>query len=113
MRQTKPRYIRDQLKIIKDNCVARTRQVHEQSLHYCLKHRLYSATELVDALNYFTEQNKKGLVEQEALSPIKPLDKMDCSVLNTSVEIRDIAVYVKKLKGANQCQENLNNYKIT
>jgi transposase len=108
VRQTRPRYIRDQLKIIKDNCAAKTWQVYEQSLRFCLKHKLYSATELVDALNYFTEQNKKSLAEQEPLFPIKPVDEMDRSVLNTRVEIRDIAIYVKELKGANQCQENLN-----
>jgi len=108
VRQSKPRYIRDQLKIIKDNCVDRTWQVNEQSLHFCLKHKLYSATDLVDAMKYFTGQNKKGLYEQELSSQIKPLDELDRSVLKTQVEIRDIGVYIKELKGANQCQENLN-----
>ncbi|MDD4406363.1 MAG: IS21 family transposase [Parabacteroides sp.] len=108
VRQAKPRYIRDQLKIIKDTCVDRTWQVNEQSLHFCLKHKLYSATDLADAMNYFTGQTKKGLSGQELSSQIKPLDEMDRSVLKTQVEIRDIAVYIKELKGANQCQENLN-----
>lgn len=107
VRQDKPRYIRDQLKIIKDNCTDKTWQVNEQSLHFCLKHKLYSATDLVDAMNYFTGQNIKGLSEQELSSQIKPLDELDRSVLKTQVEIRDIAVYIKELKGANQCQENL------
>jgi len=108
VRQAKPRYIRDQLKIIKDNCADRTRQVNEQALQFCFRNKLYSATDLVDAMNYFTGQNKKGLPEQRLSSEIKPLDEMDRSVLKTQVEIRDIAVYVKELEGVKQCQDNLN-----
>ena len=108
VRQNKPRYIRDQLKIIKDNCVDRSEQVNEQALQFCLKHKLYSATDLVDTMNYFTGQNKKELSEQKLSPEIKPLDEMNRSVLKTQVEIRDFAVYVKELEGVNQCQENLN-----
>ena len=108
VRQAKPRYIRDQLKIIKDNCADKNKHVNEQALQFCLKNKLYSATDLVDAMNYFTGQNKKGLPEQRLSSEIKPLDEMDRSVLKTRVQIRDIAIYVKELEGVNQCQENLN-----
>ena len=107
VRQAKPRYIRDQLKIIKDNCRDRTWQVNEQALHFCSKHKLYSATDLVDAMNYFTGQSKKALSKQRLPSSINPLEEMDRSVLKTQVEIRDIAVYVKELEGVNKCQENL------
>lgn len=108
VRQAKPRYIRDQLKIIKDNCADRTKPVTEQALQFSLKHKLYSATDLVDAMNYFTGQNKKELSEHKVSPEIKPLDEMAHSVLKTQVEIRDFAVYVKELEGVNQCQENLN-----
>lgn len=81
--------------------------MNEQALHFCSKHKLYSATDLVDAMNYFTGQSKKALSEQRLPSSIKPLEEMDRSVLKTQVEIRDIAVYVKELEGVNKCQENL------
>jgi predicted transcriptional regulator len=35
-------------------------------------------------------------------------DEMDRSVLKTRVGIRDMAVYIEELRGANQCRENLN-----
>ena len=103
VRQEKPRYIRDQLKIIKDHSKNRAPAVTEQELSYCLKSQLYGATDFVDALNHFTNIHQLAAPKQSAQNCIHPLHKIDRSILKTRVEVRDIGVYIKVLEGESQC----------
>lgn len=56
--QEKPRYIRDQLKIIKDCSKDKSSKLIQEALNYCLKNRFHGATDFADALIYF--QNMYG-----------------------------------------------------
>jgi hypothetical protein len=109
VRQDKPRYIRDQLKIIKDNSKDKPAELIQKSLNYCLKNRLYSATDFVDALNYFQSMHSPGDIKHRTNDSIKPLCELDRSVLKTKVEVRDMNIYIKELQGVRDCQQKLIN----
>ena len=111
VRQDKPRYIRDQLKIIKDNSKDKSAELIQKSLNYCLKNRLYGATDFVDALNYFQSMHCPADMKHRADDGIKPICELDRSVLKTRVQVRDMNIYIKALQGVRDCQQNLNNSK--
>jgi transposase len=109
VRQDKPRYIRDQLKIIKDNSKDKPAEFIQKSLNYCLKNRLYGATDFVDALNYFQGMHSPGDIKHRTNDSIKPLCELDRWVLKTKVEVRDMNIYIKELQGVRDCQQKLIN----
>lgn len=109
VRQEKPRYIRDQLKIIKDNSKDKSSELIQKSLSYCLKNRLYGATDFVDALNYFQTMHTPVDIKHRTDDSIKLLCEIDRSVLKTRVEVRDMNIYIKELQGVRNCQQKLNN----
>lgn len=111
VRQDKPRYIRDQLKIIKDSSKDKSPELIQKSLKYCLKNRLYGATDFVDALNHFQSMDSLADIKYRADDGIKPLCELDLSILKTKVEVRDMNVYIKELQGVRDCQQTLNNSK--
>ncbi|NLM89398.1 MAG: transposase [Syntrophomonadaceae bacterium] len=109
VRQDKPRYIRDQLKIIKDHSKDKPPRVIQEALKYCLKNRLHGATDYADALNYFHNIYGPNDVPKETRASIEPLFEIDRCVLKTHVEVRDINIYIKELQGVRECQQNLSN----
>ncbi|MGI6412061.1 MAG: hypothetical protein ACOXZ5_00030 [Syntrophomonadaceae bacterium] len=111
VRRGKPRYIRDQLKIIKDHSLDKSPEIITKALNYCLKNRLYGATDFVDSLNHFNHIH--CLVEEKpsAENHIQPLYEVDRSVFKTHVEVRDMNIYIQELQGVRECQQNLNNSK--
>jgi len=113
VRQEKPRYIRDQLKIIKDHSKDKSPELIKQALNYCLKNHLYGATDFVDALNHFTSINHPAEEKRSIENSLQPLHENDRSIFNTRVEVRDMGIYIKELQGVNQCQQNVSNLKTT
>jgi len=111
VRREKPRYIRDQLKIIKDHSLDKSPEIITKALNYCLKNRLYGATDFVDSLNHFNHIH--CLVEEKpsAENHIQPLYEVDRSVFKPHVEVRDMNIYIQELQGVRECQQNLNNSK--
>lgn len=111
VRREKPRYIRDQLKIIKDHSLDKSPEIITKALNYCLKNRLYGATDFVDSLNHFNHIH--CLVEEKpsAENHIQPLYEVDRFVFKTHVEVRDMNIYIQELQGVRECQQNLNNSK--
>jgi transposase len=110
VRQEKPRYIRDQLKIIKDHSKDKSPRAIQEALKYCLKNRLHGATDFADALNYYHNiYGPNDDIQKETKNSIDPLFEVDRSVLKTHVEVRDINIYIKELQGVRQCQQNLSN----
>ncbi|MGI6679559.1 MAG: IS21 family transposase [Dehalobacterium sp.] len=104
VRQDKPRYIRDQLKIIKDHSKDKSPELIEQALNYCLKNHLYGATDFVDTLNYFASINCPAEGKRNIENTLQPLHENNRSVFKTRVEVRDMGIYIKELQGVNQCQ---------
>lgn len=111
VRQEKPRYIRDQLKIIKDHSLDKSPEIISKALNYCLKNRLYGATDFVDSLNYFNHIHCPAEEKPNTENHIQPLYEVDRSVLKTRVEVRDINIYIQELQGVRECQQNLSNSK--
>jgi transposase len=112
VKQEKPRYIRDQLKIIKDHSLDKSPGIINKALDYCLKNRLYGATDFVDSLNHF--DHIYHLAKEEPRTEnhnVKPLHETNQSVLKTHVEIRDLNIYIEELLGVRKCQQNSNNSK--
>jgi len=111
VRQEKPRYIRDQLKIIKDHSLDKSPEIISKALNYCLKNRLYGATDFVDSLNHFNHIRCPAEEKPNTENHIQPLYEVDRSVLKTRVEVRDMNIYIQELQGVRECQQNLNNSK--
>jgi hypothetical protein len=99
-----PRYIRDQLKIIKDHSKDKSPELIKQALNYCLKNHLYGATDFVDTLNYFASINCPAEGKRNIENTLQPLHENNRSVFKTRVEVRDMGIYIKELQGVNQCQ---------
>lgn len=111
LRQEKPRYIRDQLKIIKDHSQDKSPVIITKALNYCLKNRLYGATDFVDSLNYFNHIHCPAKEKPHTENSIQALYEADRSVIRARVEVRDMSIYIKELQGVRECQQNLNNSK--
>ncbi len=106
IRVQKPRYIRDQLQLIQQNIISVDKQVIAGALDFCLKHKLFAATDFVDAVKYFEEQNIsiKSAYEKDLSKP-KPLVDIERSKLKTKPQVRDIRIYQEIMKGGLVCQE--------
>ncbi|CCO06887.1 hypothetical protein [Desulforamulus hydrothermalis] len=71
-----------------------------------MKHKLFSATDFVDAVKHFKEQDTLGKPVYKDVSPeIKPLDETDRSKLKTKPQVRDIKIYQQIMNGGLICQE--------
>lgn len=94
IRALKPRYIRDQLQVIQQNISDVDKLVTDKALEFCLKHKLYSATDFVDAVKHFNEQcEAKEVTHKVNPSEIKPIDETDRSKLKMKPQVRDFTVY--------------------
>lgn len=111
LHQEKPRYIRDQLKIIKDQSLGKPPGIIKEALNYCLKNRLHGATDFADSLTHFHKLHYSSGEQPSSNDNIEPLYEIDRSVLKTRVEVRDMSIYIKALQGVSECQQNLNNSK--
>jgi hypothetical protein len=103
LRESKPRYIRDQLQIVEKNIKDVDNYIIEKALNYCIKHKLYSATEFADALQYFKEHTPNSKKESNitATDEIKPIVENDNYVIRAKPEIRDIRIYQNIMMGGN------------
>ncbi|MHB1127504.1 MAG: IS21 family transposase [Bacillota bacterium] len=102
IRTEKPRYIRDQLQLIQQNIETMDKQTITRALEFCLKNKLFSATDLVDAVKYF--ENRQLPEQQCSFSEPNPLP-LNHSKLNIKPQIRDIKVYQEIMNGGQLCQE--------
>lgn len=100
----KRRYIRDQLQIIEKNIEDVDKTFVDRALNYCIKQKLYSATDFSDALKYFKEITPNSNINTAiaASIDIKPINTNDCEILKAKPEIRDIRVYQDILAGGNK-----------
>lgn len=58
IREAKPRYVRDQLELIRCNLAEKRQETIDKALVFCLKNQLYSAVDFCDALTYFAPRPK-------------------------------------------------------
>jgi len=102
IREAKPRYVRDQLELIRCNLTDKRQETIDQALVFCLKNRLYSAVDFCDALRHFSAPS--GGSQSVSLTPteVKPLNQEAQSKLKTKPQVRDIQDYVSVCKGDKQ-----------
>lgn len=94
----KPRYIRDQLQAIEKSMEKTATLIADRALGYCLKHGLYRAADMTDAIHHFREK------QQSAGEGLKPQDLTLLAPANTAKlkakpEIRDFNTYKRILGG--------------
>lgn len=92
--ELKPRYIRDQLQLISARAADEDSAIIAKALDYCLRNKLYSATDFTDALAHFKAQVVGSQVVTDEVDPdIKMLDNRDVLNLKIKPQTRDIRVY--------------------
>lgn len=106
IRVLKPRYIRDQLQLIKQTVskVDNTSpQIISMAVGFCLTNQLYNANDFCDALAHYAQLNKlpQDSTGDEEKEQIKPLHNLDLGKLKTKPEIRSISTYTDILNGDN------------
>lgn len=92
VRSAKPRYIRDQLQLIQSTLQDMDKAVIERALYYCLKNRLYSASDFGDVVGYF-RQNASLVTEPFSSAEIKTIDPENSYKLKIKPEVRDLINY--------------------
>ena len=97
IREGKPRYIRDQLQIIKKHTEGVDPVILDQSLETCIKSNLYSATDFIDIVQHMNRQ-RDGVAES-IIPPFPEACPLDDRVSQTSVYKRDIQEYLSVLEG--------------
>lgn len=95
LQKEKPRYVRDQFKLMADVAGKYAAKVVEQAISYCLELRLYSAVDCRDAADYFRRQNagEEDEIQATARPDAWPLH------LKVRAEHRSITVYTELLGG--------------
>jgi len=87
-----PRYVRDQLSIIKKTQGSYTKTELEQALAYCIQRELYSANDFRDTLEYFRQQ--------EPIPTIALLDiRLPIKYSAVRTQIRPLSVYDDAARG--------------
>ena len=92
IRVDKPRYIRDQLLVIKGAIVGRSPIIINKALAFCIKNRLYSATDFNDAISHY---GKEGRINEPLEEPLKvvPVLLNDPEQIKVQPHISDIKEY--------------------
>lgn len=101
IRRQKPRYIRDQLQAIEKELMETEAKVADQALTYCLKYKLYRATDVTDAIRHFKEQQQGQVASQPEPMEPKLLNQVETDKMKTKAQIRDFEIYRKILRGGN------------
>jgi transposase len=104
IRTEKPRYIRDQVILIQKAIRGSSLEVMDKALEFCVKNRLYRATDFQDAVNHYQKDRqinddtfsvKMGCMTAESLEKIKITPK-----------IRDMSEYINALGGNSSASHN-------
>ena len=102
IREAKPRYVRDQLELIRGNLTEQRQETIDKALVFCLKNRLYSAVDFCDALTYFSTTTGGSPSGNSTPAEVQPLNQEAQSKLKTKPQVRDIQDYVSVCKGDNR-----------
>lgn len=95
IKQLKPRYFKDQLNVITKSCEeAESNEIINNALTYCIKYKLYSASEFNSAIDYYTELSRQ--VKRE--TP-RPLPQLPSKYKMANPKVRDISEYRKAMEG--------------
>ena len=98
IRSEKPRYIRDQVQLIQKAVKDVPLEVMDKALDFCVRNRLYRATDFQDAINHY--QKDKGTINNNDFEIKTPLlTQEELEKIKVTPKIRDISEYIKALGG--------------
>ena len=103
IRAQKPRYTRDQLQAIQKSITNIDATVADRALNYCLKYKLFSASDFSDAVEHFATLQTKKIPSEVNSAEVKPLDEVDRSKFKTKPLVRDFKSYQELLERGNVC----------
>ncbi|WP_405031083.1 Mu transposase domain-containing protein [Paenibacillus hexagrammi] len=92
----KPRYIRDQLQLIQRALEPAEPDAVTKALGYCIKHRLYRATDFADAVEHYKRPRPPEIPSE---APLKLLSDQDQSKRKVKPQIREFDAYKAILTG--------------
>lgn len=98
IREAKPRYVRDQLELIRCNLAENRQETIDQALVFCLKNRLYSAVDFCDALTYFSAPSGGSQSVSATQAEVQTLNQGAQSKLKIKPQVRDIQDYVSAME---------------
>lgn len=98
IRSARSRYVRDQLQLIQSTVRDVERAVIQKALHFCLKNKLFSASDFGDVVSYFRQNNT---LDAETFTPaeIKAIDPENSYKLKIKPEVRDLKSYKFPMTG--------------
>ncbi|SET14255.1 hypothetical protein SAMN03080614_10581, partial [Anaerobranca gottschalkii DSM 13577] len=96
IRISKPRYIRDQLLIIKEAIKDQTTDTIEKGLNFCIKNKLYSAADFKDAVKHYAKEQTR--IVNDSNIEIKALSLTSMEKIKTKPQVRDILEYADIIK---------------
>lgn len=99
IRGQKPRYIRDQLQAIERSASEANAEAAGQALAYCLKHRLYRATDFSNAVKHYMDKARRKAAEKPNEGSIQLLAQVDPAKLKIKPQIRGYETYERILGG--------------
>jgi len=94
-----PRYIRDQLQIISKSFGAVGESIMNEALYECVRQGIHSANEFWDMAQYLHRRKELTRVSKGKDDTVQRIKNVDTSVLFTKPQTRDVAEYLKLLKG--------------
>ncbi len=94
IKELKPRYIRDQLSVIKKSVVATSAGIIKDSLDYCIKRNLFSDTLFKDTILFM--KDKQTTCENVKQPQINPIPK---KYRNIKTQVRDTNEYRQAMEG--------------
>ena len=98
IRSEKPRYIRDQVQLIQKAVKDVPLEVMDKALDFCVRNRLYRATDFQDAINHYRKD--KGTINNNDFEIKTPLlTQEELEKIKVTPKIRDISEYIKALGG--------------
>lgn len=104
IRQEKPRYIRDQVMLIQKAIKNASFEVIDKALNFCLKNRLYSATDFHDAVNHYQKETHDTDNSFEITIP--SLTQEDLEKIKVTPKIREMSEYIDALGGNKSAGNN-------
>jgi len=104
IRIEKPRYIRDQIMLIQKALEKSSSEAIDKALKFCIKNRLYRATDFQDAAFHYQKDNYVPDNKIPTESVFMTSD--DLEKIKTTPKIRNISEYISALGGAKNASPN-------
>jgi len=97
IRADKPRYIRDQLLVVKEAIKGHGPSTINKALDFCTKNRLYSAMDFKDAIVHYAKEQQYQAPQKESFKVI-PVSLDSLERIKTRPQVRDIKEYADIFK---------------